>query len=94
MTTTVGVKLDDEIRDRLKALGELKHRSTHWIVREAIREYLDREEAIERRNLEADEAWEEYRRSGKSVGDEAMTAWLDSWGTDKEGSCPDPEQIR
>lgn len=43
MTTTVGVKLDDDIRDRPKALGELKHRATHWITREAIREYLDRE---------------------------------------------------
>ncbi len=94
MTTTVGVKLDDEIRDRLKALGELKHRSTHWIMREAIREYLDREEEIERRNLEADEAWEEYRQSGKGVSGDAMNAWLDSWGTDKEGPCPDPEHIR
>ncbi|MBM4201379.1 MAG: ribbon-helix-helix protein, CopG family [Gammaproteobacteria bacterium] len=94
MTTTVGVKLDNEIRDRLKALSELKHRSAHWIMREAIREYLDREEEIERRNLEADEAWEEYRRSGKGVSDEAMTAWLDSWGTDKEGPCPAPERLR
>ena len=94
MTTTVGIKLDDEMRDRLKALGELKHRSAHWIMREAIREYLDREEESERRNLQADEAWEEYRRSGKGVSDAAMTAWLDSWGTDKEGPCPSPERLR
>lgn len=51
MTTTIGVKLDAEIRDRLKALGAIKHRSAHWIIREAIREYLEREEEIERRNL-------------------------------------------
>ena len=94
MATTVGVKLEDDIRDRLKALGELRHRSTHWIMREAIREYLDREEEIEKRNREADEAWEEYRQSRKGVGDDAMTPWLESWGTDQEGPCPDPEPLR
>lgn len=50
-------------------------------------------EEIERRNLEADESWEEYRRSGKGVSDETMTAWLDSWGADKEGPCPAPERL-
>ena len=27
--TTVGVKLEDEIRDRVKALGAIKQRSAH-----------------------------------------------------------------
>ncbi|MCA1850833.1 MAG: ribbon-helix-helix protein, CopG family [Beggiatoa sp.] len=63
--TTVGVKLDDEIRERLKALGTIKRRTAHWLMREAIREYLDREEAIEARNREADHAWEAYLQSGQ-----------------------------
>lgn len=50
-------------------------------MREAIREYLDRQEAAERRNLEAEEAWAEYQRTGQFVGNEAITAWLDTWGT-------------
>ena len=91
MTTTMGVKLDDEIRDRLKSLGASRQRSPHWLMREAIREYLEKEEAIEARNSEADEAWEDYRRSGKFVSHEAMTAWLDTWGTEQEGQAPAPE---
>ena len=94
MTTTMGIKLDEETRERLKALGSARQRSAHWLMREAIREYLDKEEVIERRNAEADEAWAEYRRTGQSVGNEPMTAWLDSWGTDKEGPCPDLEPRR
>lgn len=44
MSVTIGVKLDEEIRDRLKSLGTARQRSTHWLMREAIREYLEREE--------------------------------------------------
>jgi predicted transcriptional regulator len=90
-TTTMGVKLDDETRDRLKSLAEARRRSAHWLMKEAIAQYLQREEEIERRNREADAAWDEYRATGKSVSQEDMSAWLDSWGTDKEGPCPDPE---
>lgn len=89
--TTMGVKLDEETRNRLKALAEARRRSPHWIMREAIERYLEREEEIERRNQEADEAWEEFQRTGQFVSHEAMTAWLDTWGTDKEGPCPDLE---
>ena len=91
-STTMGVKLDEQTRERLKALGEARRRSAHWLMREAIRENLNREEAAERRNLEADEAWAEYQRAGQLVGNEAMTAWLNTWGTDKEGPCPNLEQ--
>jgi len=94
MTTTLGIKLDDETRQRLKALGAARQRSVHWLMREAILEYLDREEQVERRNTQADEAWAEYRCTGQSVSNEAMTAWLDTWGTDKEGPCPDLELRR
>lgn len=91
MTTTVGVKLDDETRERLKNLGEMKQRSVHWLMREAIQDYVEREEKEERRNQEADEAWLEYKQLGLGVDNDAMTTWLDSWGTDKEMQCPDPK---
>ena len=51
MTTTMGVKLDEATRDRLKALGAARQRSPHWLMREAIREYLERAERIEHRNV-------------------------------------------
>jgi predicted transcriptional regulator len=89
--TTMGVKLDDETRHRLKTLAEARRRSAHWLMKEAINQYLEREEEIERRNREADEAWEEYRETGRYVNHDAMSAWLDSWGTDEEGPCPDLE---
>jgi predicted transcriptional regulator len=90
--STMGVKLDDETRERLKALGEARRRSAHWLIKEAIDQYLKREEQIEQRNHEADEAWAEYQRTGQFVSHDAMDAWLGTWGTDKEGPCPDLER--
>lgn len=90
--TTMGVKLDDETRNRLKTLAEARRRSAHWLMKEAISQYLEREEEIEQRNREADAAWEEYRRTGQSMSHDAVSAWLDTWGTDKEGPCPDLER--
>ena len=68
-------------------------RAPAWTeVKEAIDQYLQREEQIEQRNREADTTWEEYHRTGQFVSHEAMTAWLDAWGTDQEGLFPDLER--
>jgi len=86
--TTMGVKLDEEIRTRLKNLGKSRDRSPHWLMKKAISEFLEREEALEIRNQEADEAYNEYLATGQSVSYEAMDLWLESWGRDKESTCP------
>lgn len=88
----MGVKLDEHTRDRLKALGEAKRRSAHWLMREAIRQYLAREEEAERRKQETLESWEQYQATGASVSHEALLRWLETWGTDQEGPCPTPER--
>ena len=50
-TTTMGVKLDRETRDRLQKLGKARNRSSHWLMREAIRRYLRSRNATNRRRL-------------------------------------------
>ncbi len=37
-TTTMGVKLDPEARERLKKLGAAKDRTPHWLMKKAILE--------------------------------------------------------
>ncbi|MFZ0256563.1 MAG: CopG family ribbon-helix-helix protein [Gammaproteobacteria bacterium] len=85
---TMGVKLDDEMRGRLKALGERRRRSTHWLMKEAIRDYVEREERTEREHQLTLERWEHYQTTGKSVSHEEVEAWLDSLGTAREKPCP------
>jgi predicted transcriptional regulator len=88
MTTTLGIKVDEDIRFRLKALGEARQRSTHWIMKDAILRYLEHKEEIERRNIQADQAWKDYKETGQYVNHEDMMVWLGTWGTDREAECP------
>src|SRR3546814_7456365 len=40
--TTFGVKVDDELRARLKAAAQKRGRTPHWLVKQAILSMLDR----------------------------------------------------
>src|SRR3989338_4661590 len=40
-TTTLGVKLDDATRDRLKQAAQSIDRTPHWLIKQAIFNYLE-----------------------------------------------------
>ena len=73
---TQGIRLDAEMQARLKALGKVKDRAPHWLMKQAIREYLDREEAYEREKVEDQERWARYQATGEAVPHEDVRAWL------------------
>jgi predicted transcriptional regulator len=82
------VKLDDKLKNRIQHLAEARHRSTHWIMREAIREYVDREEAREKFKQEALLSWKNFQETGLHLTHQEVCDWLDTWGTDKEKEAP------
>ena len=41
----VAVKLTLETKERLKAVAEQQDRSIHWLMKEAVNQFLDREES-------------------------------------------------
>jgi len=84
------VKLDDETYGRLKALGKARKRSPHWLMEQAIRQFLDREEEAEQIRQDTLERWARYEATGETVSDDVVDAWLETWGTDREGKCPVP----
>ena len=85
---TMGVKLETEIRERLKSLAELKERSAHWMMKTAILEYLEREEKREKEKKEDRKRWARYEATGQSVSHKDVSSWLNSIGTDREKSWP------
>jgi len=90
--TAVAVKIDMETRKRLKTLAGTKKRSAHWLMCEAIRQYIEREEKREAFRQEAVSAWEEYQETGlHATGGEVMD-WLKTWGTDNEKDTPECHQ--
>ena len=82
------VKLDDELKNRIQRLADTWQRSPHWIMREAIREYVEREEARERFKQEALASWVAYRETGRHLTGQEVHDWLNTWGTDKETEVP------
>jgi len=78
MKTTMGVKLDEDTRDRLKILSELKDRTPHWLMKKAIMEYLDREESYEREKQEDMQRWQQYLDTGEYIDHDTMEEKLTS----------------
>jgi len=85
---TVSVKLDGAMRDRIRSLADAQRRTTHWVMREAIAQYVEREEKREAFRQTTVAAWQEYQDTGLHVTGEEMDAWLESWGTDDELPAP------
>ena len=85
---TVGVKLETKIKRRLKSLAHLKERSTHWMMKVAILEYLEREEQFEREKQEDKKRLETYEATGYVISNEVVSEWLASIGSKRELPCP------
>ena len=83
------VKIDDELKSRVQHLAGLQQRSAHWIMREAIREYVEREEARENFKREALASWTAYQETGRHLTGKEVQDWLDTWGTDAEVESPE-----
>lgn len=85
---TVSVKLDMDTRSRVESLAEARHRSAHWVMREAITQYVDREERREAFRQNTLKAWEEYQETGTHAAAAEVENWLSSWGTGNEVPAP------
>lgn len=84
----LGVRLDTDLEHRLTNLAKRTQRSKSHHAKEALKRYIEQEEAKEQANRETLERWEAYKENGETVSNEAMMDWLDSWGTDQEKPCP------
>lgn len=82
------LKVSDTLKDRVKHLADQRRRSPHWVMLEAIRQYVDREEACEQFRQEAMASWNAYQRTGRHLSGREARNWLATWGTDDETSAP------
>lgn len=85
----VAVKLDEYTRERLQRLSEVRERAPHWILKQAIGEYLDREEKREAFRAAALQAWEEYALTGRHVTHASADAWLEQLESGTHASPPE-----
>ena len=83
------LKIDEALKGRVQHLASQLRRSPHWIMLEAIRQYVEREEAREDFRQEALASWSAYQETGRHLTGQEVRAWLNTWGTDDEKAMPD-----
>ncbi len=84
----IAIKIDEDTRERVKRLAEARQRSSHWMMLEAIRQYVEREEKREAFRQDGINAWKEYQETGLHVTGDEVIAWLDTWGEENEQAAP------
>lgn len=92
MSTTarpVAIKIDAETRERVKRLAEARQRSPHWLMREAINQYVEREEKRESFRQDAITAWNDYRATGLHATAGEADAWLAKLESGQDAEPPE-----
>jgi len=82
------IKISDELKHRVHHLATQQRRSSHWIMHEAIRQYVEREEAQASFQREAEESWAAYQETGLHLTGEEVRDWLRRWGSAEETAVP------
>ena len=88
MAKPTSIKLDDALKGRVQHLADVRQRSAHWLMRDAIEQYVEREEKREAFKQDTLKAWEEYQATGLHAAADEVEQWLVSWGKDDEVSAP------
>ena len=82
-TNTTSVRLDKDTRSRLEMLSKVRDRTPNYLMKVAVKHYLD----IEETELEIVKArLEKYELTGESIDHEDVKKWAKSLGQTKEES--------
>lgn len=74
---TVTVKLDPVDRNRIAALATIKKRTPHYLMKEAILAYVQKEEARQNFIKAAETSFEHYKETGLHITLEELSTWVD-----------------
>jgi predicted transcriptional regulator len=75
-TSTTSLKIDQKLKKRVQRLAAARRRSPHWLMCEAVEQYVDREEKREQLRRDATAAWDHYQSTGLHLTAEEADAWL------------------
>lgn len=87
-TVPVSIKINTEMRARIKRIAESRKRSTHWLLREAIHQFVEREETRDAFLRRGEEAWRHFRETGLHITGQEVEDWLSTWGEADEAESP------
>lgn len=83
-STTLTIRIDQEIKDRLEVSAKRQKRSKAFLAVEAIEEYLSTQEWQQKRIVEALASVER----GEGVSHDTVMTWIESWDSENELPVP------
>jgi predicted transcriptional regulator len=81
------IRLEPDVRSRLEEEAKSLDRSASYVATKAIESFLEARAAKRQALIEAVAEADK----GVFISEEAMDAWIDSWGTDNELPPPEPD---
>jgi predicted transcriptional regulator len=87
--STTSLKLDSDMKERVQRLAAARRRSPHWVMREAVEQYVDREEKREQFHQDALAAWASYQATGLHLTAGEADAWLSKLEAGKDAAVPE-----
>lgn len=82
------VRLQPELEQSLQDMTSTTQRSKSWLINQAIKEFIERQNNDQIRWQQTLQAMESVAQ-GRVVSSDAVHSWLQSWGTDKELAAPE-----
>lgn len=87
-TGSVTIKLDDADRDRIASLATVKKRTPHYLMKEAILEYVKKEETRQNFIAAAKSSFEHYKETGLHITLDEFSNWVDQVQENPEAPVP------
>jgi predicted transcriptional regulator len=88
-SSTTSLKLDEKLKSRVQRLAAVRRRSAHWLMREAVEQYVSREEKRERLRQDALAAWSYFEKTGLHATAEEADAWLARLEAGEDAQAPE-----
>jgi predicted transcriptional regulator len=88
-TSTTSLKLDVDLKKRVQRLAAARRRSPHWVMREAVEQYVNREEKREQLRQDALTAWNRFQATGLHVTAGEADAWLAKLEAGEDAEAPE-----
>ena len=85
--STTSFRMDDDLGPQLDEISRSLRRSKSWIINDALRLYVEREQRRQEMLQETEEALADLEANRLLSGEEVMK-WLETWGTDHEIEAP------
>jgi len=88
-TSTTSLKIDQKLKKRVQRLAAARRRSPHWLMCEAVEQYVSREEKRQQLRQDALAAWNDYQTTGLHLTEKEADAWLAKLGAGEDAEAPE-----